>query len=142
MSTVTKLLFVVISLVVGYSAGVFIATRIKVRKDEEIAKAIVDHLQMENELASLLKYQSIINCVIEKKGMEYAIGYFGQDYMLLNTLKDKTEEQKSVENSLRTLLKQALSPEIKKYKKEHKKVEPQDKVGELKEKIYSDIKNK
>lgn len=140
MSLLSKIILIIGSIVLGYSIGVFIASRIKVRKDEEIAKAIIDHLQMENELAQKEGSNSIIDYVIKTKGMEYAVGFFGETYMIMDHLKDKTDDQKAIESSLREFLKVALKPDIQKFQKEHKELTPQDKVSELKNKIYQDLK--
>lgn len=142
-NSVLLIICVLLSVFLGFIVGLFIASKIKIRSDKELGKAITDYLQIENEMAKALGKESIINYVIDQKGMEYAIGYFGQTYMILHRLKEKRPNIDSIENSIKTFLETALSPELDQYKKMHMKEEKKDdkeKVEEMRNRILGQAK--
>lgn len=114
------IILTLISLIAGFSLCMLISTKLKRKWDKEYADTLVMILQEQFECAEESGAQSGIHYVLDKKGLDYTIYYFGKVYTLLHSVKNKSESQKNIEESLKTFLSGALAKEILEYKEKMK----------------------
>ncbi len=106
----------------GIIAGFLVAKLIKFIRlwqyQKDVADTLFRCLNTENDYAKELGKDSMIEYMIEKKGLSYSIFYYGSIYKLLVGQKKKTDEVEKIENALAEFLRQALKKDIQKYQQE------------------------
>jgi len=116
-----KVILVIMGIVIGFVISKIVKFFSLGKYHKEVADALISCLETENEYVKELGSDSIISYTIEKKGIDYAIYYYGQIYHLLSGAQIKDEHQKEVVNALYLFLSKAMSKEIEEYKKEREK---------------------
>ncbi|MCQ4795309.1 hypothetical protein NE604_06620 [Anaerofustis stercorihominis] len=114
------IILTIISFVIGFSLCMLISTKLKRKWDKEYADTLVMVLQEQFECAKHSGAQSGIHYMLDEKGLDYTIYYFGKVYTLIHSVKNKSESQQNIEKSLKTFLSGALAKDIQEYKEKMK----------------------
>ena len=104
------IILTIISFVIGFSLCMLISTKLKRKWDKEYADTIVMVLQEQFECMEHSGAQSGIHYMLDEKGLDYTIYYFGKVYTLIQ----------NIEKSLKTFLSGALAKDIQEYKEKMK----------------------
>lgn len=88
------------------------------RYHKDVADTLLRCLNTENDYAKALGKNSMIEYMIESKGLKYAIFYYGSIYKLLSGQHRKENEVENVEIALAEFLRDAMKEDIEEYRKE------------------------
>lgn len=107
----------VIAALVGALVGFVIARFIKVKGfHKDVAQMLCECMELEEHQAVLLGKASMIDAVIEKRGMDYAVMHYGNIYHILRGMPKKDEKLLQIETAIGVFLQQAMHEDIEKYK--------------------------
>ncbi len=107
----------VIGLLIGFLAAKLVNARIY---HKDVAQMLVNSLELEEAQAQALGKPSMIDHVVQTKGMDYAIMHYGNLYHILRGLPKKDEKLSQIENAIGLFLSDAMRDDLARYQKEHK----------------------
>lgn len=105
-------------LLVGFLASWFIRAN---AYHKDVSGVLLRCLENEEEQARRLGKSSMIDYIVEEKGMDYAIVHYGTIYHILRGLPKKDEKLADVETAIGLFLHAAMCKDIQEYEKEQKK---------------------
>lgn len=85
---------------------------------KDVSGVLLRCLENEEEQARKLGQNSMIDYVVEEKGMDYAIVHYGTIYHILRGIPKKDEKLANVENAIGLFLQAAMQKDIQAYQKE------------------------
>lgn len=110
-----------IILAVGAVCGLFLSKLMKTvqlyKYHKEVSDTLLRCLNIENDYAKALGKNSMIEYMIEERGLSYAVFYYGSIYHLLSGQYKKDEHTEKVEYALAEFLREAMHDEIEEYKR-------------------------
>lgn len=105
--------------IAGILAGFVIAWFARAKAyHKDVAEVLLRCLETEEEQAQALGKASMIDYIVEKKGMDYAIVHYGTIFHILRGIQKKDEKLADVETAIGVFLQTAMREDIKKYEKE------------------------
>ncbi len=96
---------------------------------KDVAQMILRSMELEEAMAAQLKKPSMIDYVVESRGMDYAILHYGNLFHILRGMPKKDETLTEVENAVGEFLQGAMREDIKKYKAEQKEQNKKEAKG-------------
>lgn len=88
---------------------------------KDVAQVLLECMELEEVQASELGRKSMIDYVVDKKGMDYAVVHYGSIFHILHGMPKKSEKLIQVENAVGTFLQKAMHDDIEKYKSQKEK---------------------
>lgn len=109
----------VIGAAVGIVIGFLLAKMIRANRfHKDVAGVLLRCLEMEEAQAAALGKTSMIDYVVEEKGMDYAIVHYGNIYHILRGIPQKEEKLNQVEEAIGQFLQHAMRKDIERYRQE------------------------
>ena len=108
----------IVGLLVGFIGAWFIRAN---AYHKDVSDVLFRCLENEEEQAQKLGQNSMIDYIVEEKGMDYAIVHYGTIYHILRGIPRKDEKLENVENAVGLFLQAAMQKDIQAYKKEQDK---------------------
>lgn len=108
--------------IAGILIGFVIAWFVRAKTyHKDVSDVLMRCLEIEEEQAQELGKASMIDCVVEKKGMDYAIIHYGTIFHILRGLQNKNDKLVNVETAIGVFLQKAMREDIQKYETEKRK---------------------